>query len=182
LKIIEYISISPTYQAAVMYRKIDDFLQDWKFESEATLKVLKNLNDESLNCAVSEEGRTIGDIASHLVLTLGDMTKRAGLNIDAPAEGSEFTHALEIAEAYALASVSVESELKKNWKDENLPDIINVYGQDWSKGTVLSMLIMHQAHHRGQLTVLMRQAGLRVPGIYGPSKEEWVAMGLPAMK
>ena len=27
---------------------------------------------------------------------------------------------------------------------------------------------------------LLRQAGLRVPGIYGPAKEEWAAFGAPA--
>jgi uncharacterized damage-inducible protein DinB len=27
------------------------------------------------------------------------------------------------------------------------------------------------------MTVLMRQADLRVPGIYGPSREEWAAGG-----
>ena len=32
---------------------------------------------------------------------------------------------------------------------------------------------------RGQMTVLMRQAVLAVPGIYGPAEEEWAAMGLP---
>ena len=31
------------------------------------------------------------------------------------------------------------------------------------------------------MTVLMRQAGVPVPGMYGPSKEEWAAMGLPPM-
>ena len=30
------------------------------------------------------------------------------------------------------------------------------------------------------LYVLMRQAGLAVPGVYGPSKEEWGAYGMPA--
>ena len=38
----------------------------------------------------------------------------------------------------------------------------------------LMTLINHQNHHRGQMTVLMRQAGLTVPGVYGPAKEEWV--------
>lgn len=28
------------------------------------------------------------------------------------------------------------------------------------------------------MTVLMRQAGLVVPGIYGPSKEEWANFGM----
>jgi hypothetical protein len=29
------------------------------------------------------------------------------------------------------------------------------------------------------MTVLMRQAGLKVPGIYGPAKEEWSIYGAP---
>jgi uncharacterized damage-inducible protein DinB len=38
----------------------------------------------------------------------------------------------------------------------------------------------HQAHHRGQMTVLMRQAGLTVPGVYGPAREERAQWGTPA--
>jgi uncharacterized damage-inducible protein DinB len=29
------------------------------------------------------------------------------------------------------------------------------------------------------MTVLMRQAGLVVPGVYGPAREEWAAMNMP---
>jgi hypothetical protein len=32
------------------------------------------------------------------------------------------------------------------------------------------------------MTVLMRQAGLVIPGMYGPAKEEWLAMGREALK
>jgi len=42
----------------------------------------------------------------------------------------------------------------------------------------LQVLVVHQAHHRGQMTVLMRQAGLKVPGVYGPAREEWTAYGM----
>jgi uncharacterized damage-inducible protein DinB len=42
----------------------------------------------------------------------------------------------------------------------------------------LQILIRHEIHHRAQMTVLMRQAGLKVPGIYGPSRDEWQAMGM----
>jgi hypothetical protein len=31
------------------------------------------------------------------------------------------------------------------------------------------------------MTALTRQAGLVVPGVYGPAKEEWGLLGLPAM-
>jgi len=29
------------------------------------------------------------------------------------------------------------------------------------------------------MTVLMRQAGLDVPGVYGPARQEWAAYGVP---
>jgi hypothetical protein len=29
---------------------------------------------------------------------------------------------------------------------------------------------------------LMRQAGLKVPGVYGPSREEWSQFGMPAQE
>ena len=53
-----------------------------------------------------------------------------------------------------------------------------MYGETWKRGVALEMLIRHEAHHRGQMTVLMRQAGLPVHGVYGPSREEWTAMGM----
>jgi uncharacterized damage-inducible protein DinB len=39
------------------------------------------------------------------------------------------------------------------------------------RGAMLRSLIDHQTHHRGQMTVLLRQAGLPVPGVMGPTKE-----------
>jgi uncharacterized damage-inducible protein DinB len=56
-----------------------------------------------------------------------------------------------------------------------------MFGQfEWAKGFSLSMLINHQIHHRGQMTILMRQANLIVTGVYGPAKEEWSQMGMEA--
>jgi uncharacterized damage-inducible protein DinB len=37
---------------------------------------------------------------------------------------------------------------------------------------ILHALVLHQVHNRGQMTVLMRQAGLVLPGVYGPTREE----------
>jgi len=73
--------------------------------------------------------------------------------------------------------------LKQNWTDEMLNNSEdNMYGEVWKKGQTLIYLLLHQTHHRGQMTVLMRQAGLKVSGIYGPAKEEWEAMGMPALE
>ena len=35
-----------------------------------------------------------------------------------------------------------------------------------------SMILNHMVHHRGQLTVYLRQVGAKVPSIYGPSADE----------
>jgi uncharacterized damage-inducible protein DinB len=166
-----------------MLRKVDDFIKDWKYEAESTGKVLNTLTDESLSQQVTPEGRSLGFLAWHLTQTLGEMLERVGLKIDAPGFDRECpTNAAEIASAYETAARSVTEEVKKNWTDETLLEEDDMYGDTWARGLTLFYLIAHQAHHRGQMTVLMRQAGLPVPGVYGPSKEEWAALGAPAMQ
>ena len=70
-------------------------------------------------------------------------------------------------------------EIESNWGDQDLVVEDDMYGEMWPRGKSLAALSNHQTHHRGQMTVLMRQAGLEVPGVYGPSKEEWSAYGMP---
>ena len=69
--------------------------------------------------------------------------------------------------------------VRAGWTDADLPGEIDMYGEKWPRGQTLQALIAHEAHHRGQMTVLMRQAGLAVPGVYGPAREEWAAYGMP---
>ena len=166
-----------------MLRKIEDFQKAWTYEAESTGKILNALTDESLSQKVTPEGRNLGFLAWHLTQTLGEMLALVGLKIDAPAMDQECpTSAAEIAAAYEKAGKSVGDEVGKNWTDDTLLQSDNMYGDTWQRGLTLFYLIAHQAHHRGQMTVLMRQAGLAVPGVYGPAKEEWAAMGAPAMQ
>ena len=165
-----------------MIRKIEDFQKDWAYETEATLKVFNALTDESLGQKVTPTGRSLGFLAWHLTQTLGEMPGRTGLTIDAPSHESEVpSSAKEIAAAYEKAANSVTEQVTRSWTDETLLQTDDMYGETWPRGITLFLLITHQAHHRGQMTVLMRQAGLAVPGVYGPSKEEWAAHGAPAM-
>lgn len=165
-----------------MYRKITDFEQSWAYETEITTKLLTNLTDESLNQKVTEDGRTLGFLSWHIVLTLGEMLGKVGLTIDCPPEDAPMpASAKEIAETFERAAKSVSEEVAKNWSDETLLQEDEMYGMIWKRGTTLSLLINHQAHHRGQVTILMRQAGVPVIGVYGPAKEEWEAMGMAAM-
>jgi len=162
-----------------MYRSIDDFLNAWAYESSSTLKVLQNLTDESLDQRVTPDGRSLGFIAWHTAITIPELMGKTGLKVNGPAEDAPVpANAADIASGYKEAAESLASELKQHWNDSMLEEEDDMYGEPWKKGQSLTNLIMHQAHHRGQMTVLMRQAGLIVPGFYGPAKEEWTAMGM----
>ena len=162
-----------------MYRSIADFQTDWGHESEKTLNIFRALTEESLTQKVTGDGRSLGFIGWHITVTLGEMLGQAGIKIDSPS-GGEMPKLAEIIAAYEKGARLVSEEVAKAWKDEELGDDIPMYGMNWKKGITLHALIAHQIHHRGQMTVLMRQAGLRVPGVYGPAKEEWVEYGMAA--
>jgi uncharacterized damage-inducible protein DinB len=165
-----------------MYRKVDDFLRDWAYEAEQTAKLIGLISDSALGQKVTEDGRSLGFLAWHLTQTLGEMLGLTGLKITAPSfEASVPATSAEIVAAYQTAADSVRDEISANWNEETLEIEDDMYGETWKRGLTLFYLLMHQAHHRGQMTVLMRQAGLPVIGIYGPAKEEWAAQGLPEM-
>jgi uncharacterized damage-inducible protein DinB len=162
-----------------MIRKIEDFLAEHAGEVERTKKVLAHLTDASLSQQVAPKGRTLGFLAWHLVTTIGELAGSAGLSVKAPKEDAPVPQSARvIADAYATAAASVAPAVRAAWKDAQLEEKIPMYGEQWPRRQVLLCLLMHEAHHRGQMTILMRQAGLKVPGIYGPAFEEWAEMGM----
>jgi uncharacterized damage-inducible protein DinB len=166
-----------------MFRTIDDFDRVWASERASSLKVMRALTDGSLNQQVSAGGRTLGRIAWHIVQTLGEMGGHSGLKVEGVGEHApQPASAGEIANAYAAASESVARAVKTGWTDADLPGEVEMYGEKWTRGQTLLALVAHEAHHRGQMTVLMRQAGIAVPGVYGPAREEWVAYGMPVQE
>ena len=161
-----------------MYKSIEAFEKDWKRESGNTSKCLEKLTDESLTCSVADDHRTLGRIAWHITTTIPELVSQTGLKLesldkDAPLPSS----ASKIANSYRKAADELLAEIKSNWDDATLDIEDDLYGEMWKRGQTLAILINHEVHHRGQMTVLMRQAGLSVPGCYGPSKEEWSNFG-----
>jgi uncharacterized damage-inducible protein DinB len=163
-----------------MFRRIDDFTSQWALEAESTLKVLRVLTDASLAQPIVPGGRGLGFVAWHITGALAMQMGQAGAPLDLPADMMSApvpARSAEIAATYERAARSV-GERVAAWTDAMLPEPITFYGRQLPRGMMLEVLIRHQTHHRGQMTVLMRQAGLPVPGVYGPSKEEWAALGM----
>ncbi len=83
---------------------------------------------------MSENGRSIGRLAWHLVITIGEMCHKAGLKFDAPDEDALVpTKADEIKNRYLKVSRAMAAALKDQWKDSELNDEVNMYGQPWKE-------------------------------------------------
>ena len=164
-----------------MFRRIADFQAAYTRKREENHKLMLQLTDESLDQRVAEGHRTLGQIAWHIAMTIPEMMGRVGLKLDG------FNHeapppdtAKEIADAYQRASQALLDEIALKWTDETLDETDDMYGSQWPRSLTLSILIDHESHHAGQITVLMRQAGLKPTAICGPVKEDWAQFGMEA--
>lgn len=162
-----------------MYRTIQDFMNDWAHESSLTSRVLAVLTDASLSQKVTPtKGRSLGDLAWHLATSISGMLGAGGLQIDGPGFADNVpSRAQDIADRYRQVSEAAVSAIQSQWTDDKLSDPLKLFGTiDTTYGGLLTLVVRHQIHHRGQMTILMRQAGLVPPGVYGPNEEEGAAI------
>lgn len=166
-----------------MFRQIEDFKKQWAYESKATEDFIRSLTPASLEQRIDPGGRTLGRVAWHITGTISEMLNRTGLNVAGPADHEPIpSDPAMIADQYAASSASLLNEISAKWNDSVLTQTDDMYGQQWQRGETLHILITHQAHHRGEMVVLARQAGIPLTlGVYGPTREAWAAMGMEAM-
>jgi uncharacterized damage-inducible protein DinB len=156
---------------------IKEFAQWWTHESGITSRVLGALTDASLGQRITAKDRSLGEIAWHLATSIPEMASHTGLAIaggdhEAPPPAS----AAAIKAAYDQAARSLLEQVTSTWTDATLEVEDDMYGERWKRGMTLTVLILHEIHHRGAMSVLIRQAGLVLPDIYGPTREQTEAM------
>lgn len=162
-----------------MYVTIADFIKEWNREASLTQKVLDKLTDGSLNQKVYPEGRTLGRIAWHLTTNIPDYLTLFGIKMNKVENAENVpSSAKEIATTFNKVSEEASQAIEQHWTDDSLSQTQKAFGREETNAQILMGLIKHIAHHRGQLTVLIRQAGLKPFGVYGPPKEDWVHLGV----
>lgn len=72
--------------------------------------------------------------------------------------------------------------LQSKWTDKDLATINDFFGRPMPNSIFLMTLINHQNHHRGQMTVLMRQAGLTVLVCTAPQKKSGLRLEWKLLK
>ena len=162
-----------------MFTTIKDFKKSWKYETEATEKIFSALTGEVLDKKLVEGHWTLGETAWHIVKTIPEMMNRTGFTMEIPGEYKSLAKTpSDILNIYRKVSGELIKQMEEKWDDNTLNKEDDMYGEMWKRGETIHVVLVHQTHHRGQMTVLMRLAGLQVPGVYGPSKEEWVKYGM----
>ncbi|MFF2158563.1 DinB family protein [Paenibacillus chitinolyticus] len=161
-----------------MYATVQDLIVEWKNEAVLTQHILDGLTDDALGQQVYPGGRTLGRIVWHFVTNIPDYLTEFGVLVEKVPNPNEVPSAKEIAETFNQISSRVVQALQEQWTDDSLKHVQNAFGRMESNATIFMGLIKHIVHHRGQVTVLMRQAELPIPAVYGPSKEGWVQLGV----
>jgi uncharacterized damage-inducible protein DinB len=158
---------------------IDGLLQELEQEAMTTRRVLERVPDAQLSWRPHEKARTLGELALHVAGTPGAVaTLAARSEIQAPTftdpspnSASELIPALDesIATAKRVLGQMDDATLRAQWRmmrdGREIMSIPRI-------ALLRSVMLNHWYHHRGQLSVYLRELGVAIPSIYGPSADE----------
>ena len=158
---------------------IDGMLMELEQEARTTRRVLERVPGDQLGWKPHKKARTLGELALHVASTPGVVATIASQSEiqdpefkDAtPKSAAELIPALDesVATARRLLASMDDATLNGTWRmKRNGHEILAM-----PRVAVLrSIMLNHWYHHRGQLSVYLRELGVPIPSIYGPSADE----------
>ena len=160
-------------------RLVDSVLVELDQEAQTTKRVLDRIPDDKLAWRPHPRSRSLGQLALHIASAPGNV---AALAMQDTVEAPNFSQPepksrQEVLDTFSKSLESAKDTLKK-MDDVRLTSM-------WSLtrngkvlmsvpriGFIRSILLNHNYHHRGQLSVYLRLLDVPVPSIYGPSADE----------
>lgn len=160
-------------------RLADSILMEIDQEAQTTKRVLERIPEDKFAWKPHPKSFSLGQLSLHIASLPGSVTAAAVPDsMEAPNFSQpEAKSRQEVLETFSKSLESAKDTLKK-MDDARLTSM-------WSltrNGKVLmsvpriafirSILMNHNYHHRGQLSVYLRMLDVPVPSIYGPSADE----------
>jgi uncharacterized damage-inducible protein DinB len=158
---------------------VEAMLQELEQEAQTTRRVLERVPGDRLGWKPHDKSMSLGQLALHVAVVPGataDIARQSPYRISAfnqpsAASAAELIPALEqsIAKAREFLRSQNDAALTKTWRalDGDREVMALPVG-----ALLRSVMLNHWYHHRGQLSVYLRQVGALVPSIYGPSADE----------
>jgi uncharacterized damage-inducible protein DinB len=160
---------------------IGSLLQEFEREAQTTRRVLERVPNDKLSWRPHPKSRTLGELALHIATAPAGVAElsaqspaqapRFNSADPSPANVSELMSTLErsIARTKALLGDMDDAAATETWRlmngDRELLAMPRI-------AFLRSIMLNHWYHHRGQLTVYLRELDVPVPSIYGPSADE----------
>lgn len=151
---------------------IESLLQELDQEAKTTRRVLERVPEDRLTWKPHEKSMSLGQLALHIASMPGAI---AGMARQSPFQAPEFVQPSAATAAELVPaldeSVAKAKEILRSMQDSDLADTWRVVDGDrelmaMPVGAVLrSIMLNHWYHHRGQLSVYLRQVGALVPSI-----------------
>jgi uncharacterized damage-inducible protein DinB len=158
---------------------IEALLQELEQEAGTTRRVLERIPDDRLGWKPHARSMSLGQLALHVATIPGAIAQASRqspfplpqFTQPSPASAAELVPALEqsVANARQILGTMEDAELSQVWRvvdgDREVMAIPVA-------ALLRSIMLNHWYHHRGQLAVYLREVGVPVPSIYGPSADE----------
>jgi uncharacterized damage-inducible protein DinB len=160
---------------------IDSMLRELEEEAVTTRRVLERVPDNRLGWRPHQKARTLGELALHVAIVPGGVAQLIASPSPArapqfgqdprPASSSELIPALDqsIATAKQMLGSMDDGALTATWRLTNGERELFATTR---AAMLRSVMLNHWYHHRWQLTVYLRELGVPIPSIYGPSADE----------
>ncbi len=160
-------------------RMIDPVLAEFDQEAATTRRVLERIPSDQLGWKPHTKARSLGELAVHIATSQKNVTHALQQEswemsphptaVPASTEGIVAMFDENTASAKAMLDSMSDADLMSSWSltAGGVPKFTA------PKGGVLRMIVLnHIYHHRGQLSVYLRQLGIALPSIYGPTADE----------
>ena len=160
---------------------IADLLQELEQEGEATRRVLARVPEGKLNWQPHKKSRTLGELALHVATVPGGVAEFAAMPSPAqapdfgpdpsPKNAAELMRALDesLAKARSILSGMSEATFNGTWRlMQGERELFTLPRSAFMR----SIMLNHWYHHRGQLTMYLRELDVPVPSVYGPTADE----------
>jgi uncharacterized damage-inducible protein DinB len=159
---------------------IDGMLQELEQEAQTTRRVLERVPGNQLSWRPHQKARTLGELALHIALVPGAVAELVAspspaqapqFSDPSPNSAAELIPTLDqsIAKAKAVLGGMDDAALTATWRLMNCERELFAVPR---MAILRSVMLNHWYHHRGQLSVYLRELGVPIPSIYGPSADE----------
>ena len=166
-----------------MSNMLDPMLNEFREEAAITKRVLERVPPDKLSWKPHAKSMSLGQLAIHIATGPGGLAK----NIQQDAfEVSQVSNIFEVRSPNDVEEIHAAFEQSVRETEKCLQEMteqkalgkwrVVAGGRELFArpriNALRSIMLNHWYHHRGQLSVYLRQLDVAVPSIYGPSADE----------